>query len=50
MPSCKAVVRAEYSSPDAIIFANFRITERIFAAPLPFFMAGIIEEAGMVVV
>jgi hypothetical protein len=30
-----------------MIFANFRITARIFAAPLPFFMAGIVNEPGM---
>ena len=43
-------MRAEYSSPITIIFANFRMTERIFAAPLPFFMARIVDEAGMVAV
>ena len=45
-----AVVRAEYSSPATIIFANIRIAERIFAAPLPFFMAGIVDETGMAAV
>jgi len=43
-------VRAEYSSPATIIFANIRIAERIFVAPLPFFMAWIMEETGMAVV
>ena len=43
-------MRAEYSSPATIIFANIRIAERIFVAPLPFFMAWIMEKTGMAVV
>ena len=45
--SCRAVVRAEYSSPSTMILANFRIAARILFAPFLCSMLGILKESGV---